>query len=140
MRKYNIKVMGQSYEVEVEEISGNSQPVVKNIQASPVAAAPAAVTAAVPAPGAAAAAPVENRPAAPVNSENLAAITAPMPGKIVRVAVQVGQIVKKGDLIVILEAMKMENEIVSNLGGTIISIHVASGAAVNPGETIVLIG
>ncbi|HCP14496.1 MAG TPA: acetyl-CoA carboxylase biotin carboxyl carrier protein subunit [Peptococcaceae bacterium] len=137
MRKYNIKVMGQSYEVEVEEISVNSQPVVKNIQTSPAPAAPVAVVAA---PAEAAAAPVENRPAVPVNSENLAAITAPMPGKIVRVAVQVGQIVKKGDLIVILEAMKMENEIVSNLGGTIISIHVASGAAVNPGETMVLIG
>jgi len=131
MRIFQVKVQGQVYEVEVEEISGRTQPEIKNIQVKAESVAPAET---------APAAETTSVSAAPANAEDCGAITAPMPGKIVRIAVQVGQTVKEGDLIVVLEAMKMENDIVSNRKGTVTAIVVASGAAVNPGEIMVLIG
>ena len=129
MRKFAITVNGVSYEVEVEEIGG--APV---FAAAPVVA-PAAAPAPVAAPAAApAAAPKAAAPAAPAGATT---ITAPMPGTINAVKVSAGQAVKKGDILVVLEAMKMENEIMAPADGTVASVNVAKGASVNTGDVLV---
>ena len=112
MKKYRVNVNGTVFEVEIEEMTG----------------APAA-------PAVAAAAPAA--PAAPAGGEK---ITAPMPGTILTVNVTSGSTVKKGDVLMILEAMKMENEIFAPCAGTISSVAVAKGAAVNPGDVLCVIG
>ncbi len=144
MRLFNIKVNGQAYEVEVEEIGG-SQPVVRQVKPAPAAAtsaAPAApAAAATAAPGGPAPAPAPSTPAPqPAAVAGGEAITSPMPGKIQSIAVKVGDKVNAGDLVLILEAMKMDNEIFSNAAGEVKDIRVAAGAAVNPGDVLVVIG
>ena len=125
MRKFNITVNGVSYEVEVEEVAaGESSPAPK--------AAPAPVPAA--APKAAAPAP---KAAAPVAAG--VKINAPMPGTILDVKVQQGQSVKKGDVLVILEAMKMENEILAPQDGTVAQVNVNKGASVNSGDVLAVL-
>ncbi|MDF2593797.1 MAG: biotin/lipoyl-binding protein [Clostridia bacterium] len=121
MKKFQVTVNGNAYEVEVEEIGGSFTPV--------AAAAPAAMPAAAPK---AAPAPV----AVPANATK---VGAPMPGKIVGVKVAVGQTVKEGDLVAVLEAMKMENEIFAPQGGTIASVNVTTGAMVETNDVIVTI-
>ena len=118
MKNYTITVNGNVYEVTVEEgFTGAAK------------AAPAPAPKAAPAPRAAAPAPA---PAAPAP----APATAPMPGKILGVKLQAGTAVKRGQVILILEAMKMENEIVAPQDGTIASINVAVGDMVEPGATL----
>lgn len=136
MRKFQITVNGKGYEVEVEEIGGGSV-------AAPRAAAPAPVAA--PAPKAAAPAPAAAPAAAPKAAAAPVAagsevVTAPMPGKIMSIKVSVGKAVNAGDLILTLEAMKMENEIFCGAAGTVKEIRVNEGAAVNPGDVLVVIG
>ena len=127
MRKFMINVNGNSYEVEVEEIGG--VPSVPVAPADPVAAAPAAA----PAPVAAAA------PApAPANVSGTE-VEAPMPGVILSVDVAVGDQVKEGDNLVILEAMKMENEILAPCDGKVAAIQTSKGASVNTGDILVVI-
>lgn len=128
MKKFNISVNGKTYEVEVEEVGGVFAPV-------------AAVPKAAPAPKAApkAAAPAAPKPAAPAPA-GAESITAPMPGKVMSIKVKQGQTVNAGDLILTLEAMKMENEIFCGDGGTVKEIRVQEGAAVNPGDVLVVIG
>ena len=124
MKTYNITINGVTYAVEVEEVgSVASAPV-----AAPVAA-PAAVPAAAPAP---AAAPVVTGAGDPVN--------APMPGTILKVNVTQGQAVKEGQVLCVLEAMKMENEIMAPKAGTITQVVTAKGASVNTGDALVVIG
>ncbi|MBQ7793518.1 MAG: biotin/lipoyl-binding protein [Clostridia bacterium] len=135
MRKFNITVNGTTYEVDVEEVGGVQT-------AAPVYTAPAAAPAptAAPAPAAAptsAAAPKAAPAAAPAGAST---IDAPMPGTIVSVKVNVGDTVKSGDLVAILEAMKMENEIFSNVDGKVVAVNAAAGASVNTGDAIVSIG
>ena len=113
MKKYRVNVNGTVYEVELEEITG----------AAPAAAAPAA-----PAP-----APV----AAPAGGEK---VCAPMPGTILSVSVSAGDAVKKGQVLMILEAMKMENEIMAPCDGTVTSVAAAKGAAVESGTLLCTIG
>ncbi|MCK5763403.1 MAG: biotin/lipoyl-binding protein [Clostridiales bacterium] len=117
MKKYNIVVNGNTYEVEVEEVGGV-------VSAAPVAKA-------APAPKAA---PV----AAPAAGEQ--AVTAPMPGTVLDVKVNVGDTVSNGDVLLILEAMKMENEIMAPADGKIVSINAANGASVNSGDVLIVIG
>lgn len=145
MRKYLIKVNGLSYEVEVEEIgSGFSSPAQAPAQAyAPVAAAPAGTPAIAPVAADPVAAPV----AAPVAS--VAPVTppsggmgseiikAPMPGTILNIAVSAGTAVKKGQVLCVLEAMKMENEIVSPRDGVVAGIHTGKGNSVQAGEPLV---
>ncbi len=131
MKKFQITVNGKAYEVEVEEMGGGSTQ-------APRAAASVAVPSAAPAPKAApAAAPAPKAAAVPAGSES---VTAPMPGKVMSIKVTTGQAVTAGDLILVLEAMKMENEIFCGASGTVKEIRVNEGAAVNPGDVLVVIG
>lgn len=126
MRKFNITVNGKTYEVDVEEVGG--------VQSVPAAAPVAqAAPAAAPAPKAAPAAP---KAAAPAGA---ATVNSPMPGTIVSVKVNVGDTVKNGDLVAVLEAMKMENEIFSSVDGKVVGISVSNGDSVNTGDVIVSI-
>ncbi len=121
MKKYNVTVNGVLYEVEVEEVGGTySAPV------SAPAAAPAPVAA--PAPAAA--------PVAPA-AAGATTIKAPMQGNIMKVNVQPGSAVKKGDVLLVLEAMKMENDIKSPADGTVASVNVKSGDTVATDDVLV---
>ena len=125
MRKFNITVNGVSYEVEVEEVAAGES-------AAPVpAAAPQAAPKAAPKAAPAA------KPAAPV--ANGVKVNAPMPGTILDVKVKQGASVKKGDILVILEAMKMENEILAPQDGTVAQVNVSKGASVNSGDVLAVL-
>lgn len=121
MKNYTITVNGNVYDVTVEE--GTSTGAVASAPAAPKAVAPAAPKAA-PAPKAAA------------SAAGSVKINAPMPGKIVDVKVNPGDAVKKGQVVLVLEAMKMENDIVAPEDGTVASVNVAVGSTVEAGETI----
>lgn len=113
MKSYTITVNGTAYEVTVEETGSVSAP----------AAAPKAAPKAAPA-------------AAPAAGVGAVKVTASVPGKVVKVAASVGQAVKAGDSVVILESMKMEIPVVAPQDGTIASIDVAEGASVENGDTL----
>ncbi len=118
MKNYTITVNGNVYEVTVEEGTG----------AVPAAAPKAAPKAAPAAPKAA--------PKAAAGAAGSVTVSAPMRGKILAVKASVGQAVKKGDVLAVLEAMKMENDIVAPQDGTIASVNVAAGETVETGATI----
>ncbi len=121
MKNYTITVNGTPYNVTVEEGAG-----------APVAAAPVAAPAAAPAPApAAATAPATQGTAGSVKVE------APMPGTILDVKVSVGDSVSSGSVLCILEAMKMENEIVAPQDGTVASVNVSKGDSVEAGQVII---
>ncbi len=130
--KYKVTLNGRTYEVEVE--AGKAMLLDEYAAVAPVAPA-AAAPAAAPA-AAAPAAPAPAAAAAPVAGE---AVTAPMPGNILKVAVSQGQTVKEGDLLVVLEAMKMENEIFAPKAGTVAAVNVAKGQSVDTGATMVVL-
>ena len=131
--KYKITLNGRTYEVEVEagkamlldeyEAIAPSAPAAAPVAAAPVAAAPAAAA-----------------PAAPAVTGAGDAVKAPMPGTILKVNVQNGQAVKEGDVLVVLEAMKMENEILAPKNGTITQVLVSKGSTVDTGAPMVVIG
>ena len=110
MKKYRVNVNGTVFEVEIEEMTG--------------------------APAAPAAAPAPAAPAVPAGGEK---ITAPMPGTILAVNVANGSAVKKGDVLMILEAMKMENEIMAPCDGAVTSVAVTKGASVESGTLLCVI-
>lgn len=115
MKKYRVNVNGTVYEIQLEEITGADAQVAPTAPATPAptpAAAPAAVA------------------TAPAGAE---AVNAPMPGTILDVCVSVGDVVKAGQTVMILEAMKMENEIAAPKAGKIASINVNKGATVESG-------
>lgn len=128
MKKYIINVNGKSYEVEVDEVKGGSVQSVTPVAPAPVAPAPA--PAAAPAPKAAPAAPK----AAPGTGGS---VTSPMPGNIWKVLVKPGDSVKNGDVLIILEAMKMENEIFAPADGVVASVEVKEGDSVGSGDLLV---
>ena len=123
---YKVTLNGKTYEVEVEK--GEAV-----IQAEYEAALPVAAPAAAPVAPAAPAAPA----AAPAAAAGANSVTAPLPGNINDVKVAVGQTVKAGTVLVILEAMKMENEIVAPKDGTVSRIFVQKGAVVQTGDPLV---
>lgn len=135
MRKFNIKVNGQAYEVEVEEVAGGFAPA----PVIPVAAAPAPAVApvAAPAPEKAEvkAAPAPAPVAAPAGGTQL---KAPMPGTVIDFKATNGAAVKKGQTVLILEAMKMENEIVAPVDG-VITFVASKGASVNTDDLLAVI-
>ena len=133
MRKFAITVNGNTYEVEVEEIGG--APVYAAAPVAAPVAAPAPVAAAPAAPKAApAAAP---KAAAPAGAAGANKVNAPMPGTILDVKVAVGQTVKNGQVLCILEAMKMENEIAAPCDGVVASVNVTKGAPVSTGDLLI---
>lgn len=119
MRRFNINVNGKAYDVAVEELGAGAAPVA----AAPVAAAPAA-----PSPA----------PAAPVGAGEK--VVSPMPGVIVAVKANVGDEVKKGQPIIVLEAMKMENDVVATCDGKVTSITVKKGDNVETSTVLATIG
>ncbi|NLG88312.1 MAG: biotin/lipoyl-binding protein [Clostridiaceae bacterium] len=134
MRKFVINVNGNRYEVEVEEVTGSGNAIAT--AAAPVQAAPAEPAQ----PVQKAAAPEAPKPAVSSSApEGAVKITAPMPGTILDIKVKTGDQVKKGDVLLILEAMKMENEIVSPQDGVIASVNTSKGASVNSGDLLVSI-
>ena len=127
--KYELKLNGRTYEVEVEL----AEPMMmQEFQAyAPAPAAPAAP--------AQEAAPTAAPAAAPAVTGAGEKVDSPMPGTILKVNVAAGQTVNEGDLLVILEAMKMENEIFAPKGGTVTQVLVEKGASVNTGDVLVVI-
>ena len=120
MKRFNITVNGKAYDVAVEEVGGSAASAPVSAPA-PVAAAPAPAAAPVPAAG------------------NGTPVKAPMPGNILDVKVSVGDSVTTGQVLVVLEAMKMENDIVANATGKITSITVKKGDTVNSDDVIATI-
>lgn len=112
MKNYTITVNGNVYDVTVEEGASTG--------AAPAAAAPAAAP----------------KAAAPAGAQGSVKVAAPMPGKILAVKATAGQAVKKGDVLLVLEAMKMENDIVAPQDGTVASINAAVGDSVESGATL----
>jgi glutaconyl-CoA/methylmalonyl-CoA decarboxylase subunit gamma len=115
MKKYMIKLNEKVYEVEIEEVPGETATTIVENEKNAFAAKP-------------------------IQASTGTTIDAPMPGNIIDVKVKVGDQVKKNQVLLILEAMKMENEIVSPVDGNIVSVGVSKGQSVNPGETLVQIG
>ncbi len=131
--KYKITLNNRIYEVEVE--AGKAMLLDEYEAVAPAAPAPAAAPEAA-APTAAPAAPA----AAPAVTGAGEAVNAPMPGTILKVNVAQGQAVKAGQVLVVLEAMKMENEIMAPKAGTVTQVVTAKGASVNTGDPLVIIG
>lgn len=123
MSKYIIKVNGNPYEVEVEEVGGATPnvPTTKVIKTEPKTTAPNVVKTTQP------------------KSNNAGDVAAPMPGTVLKVKVAVGDAVKQGQVLLILEAMKMENEIVSPIDGIVAILNVEDGKSVSAGEVMVSI-
>ena len=129
MKKFNVTVNGTVYEVEVNEVGGAAPAAAPKAAPAP-AAAPAPKAAPALAPAAA---------AAPVPA-GAATVKCPMPGKILSVAVSAGAAVKKGDLLLVLEAMKMQNEIYAPQDGTVSEVRVAANQTVATGDVLVVLG
>ena len=130
--KYKVTLNGRTYEVEVV---ADKAMCVAEYEAIAPAAAPVAAPAAAPVAAAPAAAPA----AGGMTVTGGESVKAPMPGNILRVAVKAGDSVKEGQLLCVLEAMKMENEIFAPKAGTVAQVLVAKGATVDTGATMVVI-
>ena len=131
--KYNVTLNGKIYEVDVTETDA----IVTGISQVPVmAAAPVAAPAQAPV---AAPAPVAEAPVAPAAVADGTQIKAPMPGTVLAVKKNVGDAVKAGDVIIVLEAMKMENDIVAPCDGTVKSINAPKGSTVNTDDILAVI-
>ena len=124
MKRFNITVNGKAYDVAVEEIGGGAP-----VAAAPAPAAPAPTAAPAPAPAPS---------AAPANVEGTK-VTAPMPGTILDIKVKVGDEVSEGQVLLILEAMKMENDIPATATGKVAAINVNKGDTVNSNDVLVVI-
>ena len=119
MKNYTITVNGNVYDVTVEEGTGSTAGAAK--AATPKAAAPKAAP----------------KAAAPAGAQGAVKVNAPMPGKILKVNVNAGTAVKKGDVLLVLEAMKMENEICAPQDGTVATVECAAGDSVESGKVFV---
>ena len=129
--KYKVTLNGRTYEIEVEHGKAMLLDEYEAIAPAPVAAAPVAA-----APVAAAAAPAAAAPVAVGAGEQ---VTAPMPGNILKVNVNVGDKVKEGQVLVVLEAMKMENEIMAPHDATVAQVVVSKGSTVDTGAPLVVL-
>lgn len=129
MKKYLITVKGVSYEVEVEEIKdGAAAYKEENSESKPIAFEPKASESKIPSAA---------KKTEPADAGSKNSIGAPMPGTILKVKVKAGDSVKKGDVLLILEAMKMENEILAPDDGAVASVLVTEGATVSTGDAMV---
>jgi len=137
MNRYKVTVNGTAYDVLVEDMGGTqaayapvAQPVPAAVPAAAPQPAPAPVAAPIPAPV----------PAAAPAPAGASVVEAPMPGKILKLSVAVGASVASGDVLLILEAMKMENEISAPVSGTVREIRAREGDSVNTGDVLVVLG
>ncbi|MEN6500320.1 MAG: biotin/lipoyl-containing protein [Rectinema sp.] len=141
MKHYRITVNGTSYDVTVEELGASKYAPATSGASAPTSTAPSVagpVTAPEAAPQPAPAQPTAAQSAAaPANGGSVTTVKSPMPGTVVAFKVIVGQKVKRGDVLLLLEAMKMENEIVAPQDGTVVALRVAASAAVNTGDPLV---
>jgi len=128
MKKYQITFKGQVYELDVEEIGGSSLAVNKTVSVTASPAAP-------PVTQTPKATPKIPPTVAPAGAQT---ILAPMPGKILGVNVKKGDSVKRGDVLCILEAMKMENEIMANQAGTVSDVGAIVGQTVSTGDVLII--
>lgn len=127
MKRFNITVNGKAYDVAVEELDASATPVSTPVQTATPTAAPATT-------------PVKETPVATPTAGDGEKVTSPMPGTILDVKVNVGDTVSRGQAIIILEAMKMENDIVAPCDGTVTSILVNKGDTANSGDVLATIG
>lgn len=127
MKRFLIKINGKTYDAEVEVLGAS-------------AAAPAAAPAPASAPKAAAPAPAPAAPAAAPKAGGPANVTSPLPGTVLRLVKNAGDTVAAGEVVMIVESMKMENEVVAPEAGRIASIAVAAGSAINTGDLLFTLG
>ena len=127
MKRFLIKINGKTYDAEVEVIGAS-------------AAAPAVAPAPAAAPKAAAPAPAPAAPAAAPKAGGPANVTSPLPGTVLRLIKNAGDTVAAGEVVMIVESMKMENEVVAPEAGRIASIAVAAGSAINTGDLLFTLG
>jgi biotin carboxyl carrier protein len=151
MRRYQITIAEKSFEVEILTVRGDQARVLVNgrpYEAKFTAAGPALPARPTPAPGPAAPAPAPpprkevpvSKPAPPTAAGGeLGAVVAPMPGSILEVLVQVGDPVKPGDTVAKLEAMKMENDVKTQVGGVVRDVRVSKGSNVSVGEVLLVV-
>ena len=130
--KYKVTLKGRVYEIEVEKGEAILLDEYEKAVPAPAAAAPAPAAA----PAAPAPAPAAPAPAATAAGE---AVTAPMPGNVLNVKVSAGEAVKSGQLLLVLEAMKMENDIVAPRDGTVAQVVVTKGATVDTGAPLIIL-
>lgn len=129
LRKFKVTIDGKDYLVEMEEVGAVSQPVVSSAATQEPVIPEPIVTPPTP----------EDTPSPVKVSAGADALTAPMPGSILKILVQPNEVVQENQPLLILEAMKMENEVVANRAGTITGIHVQAGDMVNPGDALLTI-
>lgn len=127
IKKYNITVNGNTYNVEVEELRSEGVTVSREEVVQQSAPRPQVSK------------PVVQKSQAATQSAGAGSVNAPMPGTINDVRVNVGDSVKKGQILLILEAMKMENEIMASCDGTISEVNVSKGASVSSGDVLITI-
>ena len=129
MKSYQINVNGTVYDVTIEEVSPDA-----------VKSAPAAASSAQPAPAVSATPATPAAPAANASAGRGENLSAPMPGTILEVKTRNGTLVKKGDVLFILEAMKMENEIFAPCDGVVSGLNIAAGTSVETGTALCFVG
>lgn len=150
MKEYKFKINGNQYNVAINSVEGNIADVTVNgtsyqvemenaPAAAPVQAVPVAPAVTVSAPQAVAPTPAPAPAPAPKTGGAGKAVTSPLPGVIIGIKVNVGDTVKPGQVVAVLEAMKMENDIEAEFGGTVTAVNVAKGDSVLEGAAIVTI-
>lgn len=133
MKKFQFKINGKFYEVELINVEDTSSGPVTTISSPEVQQSS-------PAPVQQQSAPAVTTPAAPITGKAAGAINAPLPGIVRNINVKVGDRIKSGDVVLILEAMKMENNIFSNVDGVVLEIIAISGEPVLEGDKLIVIG
>lgn len=128
MKNYRITVNGNVYDVQVEEMGASSAAAAAPVAAPAPAAAPTAAPAPAPAPA-----------AAPAAGGSGTKVPAPMPGTVLDIKVNVGDKVSANQVVAVLEAMKMENDIVTPVAGTVTAVNASKGQAVNSGDALITV-